>query len=161
MVIKSAHLPNLLRLHSWKWWSSCWANLIIHPIMHTCMHTLPLQTLKYFQLTASKEEVYLFLTNRRDFSRTMFTPLPFLVPKYSFTFLNTPTKKKSILDLKRELKTKLNSIITRTKYGLKEKRKKKKRSPCAVEAWVRNNREDQCLLSPLSASREKDALAHS
>lgn len=55
--------------------------------MHKCMHTVPLQTLKYFQPTTSKEEMY--STNQGDFSRTMFTPLPFLVPKYSFYFLKT------------------------------------------------------------------------
>lgn len=96
--------------------------------MHKCMHTVPLQTLKYFQPTTSKEEMY--LTNQGDFSRTIFTPLPFLVAKYS-VFLHFSTHflpQKSIWILKESFKnpTKLNSIITRTKYGFKEKKNKKK-----------------------------------
>lgn len=63
--------------------------------MYTCMHTLPLQTLKYFHPTTCKEEMHLFLTNQGHFSRPMLTPLPFHLPKYSFTFFfNNPHQKK-------------------------------------------------------------------
>lgn len=82
--------------------------------MHTCMHTLPLKTLNYFYLLTSKEKMYLFLTNQGNFSRILFSPLPFLVPKYSFTFLNHPmpspplsNKKKSYFGFKKKIENKI------------------------------------------------------